>query len=102
MSRESGALVVCAEMRKLLREPEEEALDDEREMFAFRALWGGCVSTRRTAGCVGADPLFVLRDIIIGWLDRALLWTCVDTSMALLVVDNAKRRVALNAPDILP
>lgn len=41
MSRESGALVVCAEMRKLLREPEEEALDDEREMFAFRALWGG-------------------------------------------------------------
>ena len=41
MSRESGALVVCTEMRKLLREPEEEALDDEREMFAFRALWGG-------------------------------------------------------------
>ena len=62
----------------------------------------GCVSTLRTAGCVGADPLVVFRDIITGWLDWALFWTCADTSMASFVVDNAKRRVALNEPDILP
>ena len=37
MSRESRALVVYAETRKLLRELEEEALY-EREMFACRAL----------------------------------------------------------------
>ena len=37
MSRESGALVVYAETRKLLRELEEETLY-EREMFACRAL----------------------------------------------------------------
>ena len=37
MSRESGALVVCMETRKLLRELEEEALD-EREKFTCRAL----------------------------------------------------------------
>ena len=60
-----------------------------------------CVSTRRMAGCVAADPLVVFRDIVVGWSGWAL-WTCADTSMALLVVDNAKRRVALNDPDILP
>ena len=37
MSRESGAVVVCMETRKLLRELEEEALD-EREKFTCRAL----------------------------------------------------------------
>ena len=60
-----------------------------------------CVSTRRTAGGVPADPLVVFRDIVVGWSGWAL-WTCADTSMASLVVDNAKRRVALNEPDILP
>lgn len=47
-SRESGALVVCAETRKLLR----KALDDEREMFACRALWGEmCQHAAHGRGC---------------------------------------------------
>jgi hypothetical protein len=49
----------------------------------------------------GAHPLVVFRESTVGWPGLAL-WASADTSMALLVVDSAKSRVALNDPDILP
>ena len=48
-----------------------------------------------------ADPLLVFRDITVGWPGSALC-TWADASMASLVVDSFKSRVALNNPDILP
>ena len=53
---------------------------------------------RRSSGW--AHPLVVFRDSNVGWPDSALR-ACADTSMASLVVDSAKSRVALNDPDIL-
>jgi hypothetical protein len=58
-ARVSGALVVCAETRKLLS---EEGVLDEREMFACRALLE-CVSARRTARCA----------VLTRWLSSGIL-----------------------------
>lgn len=90
----SGALVVCAETRKL---PSRE---EEREMFECRALLG-CINADRGVCVCAAYPLTVLRDIAVGWPGWAL-WRCADASMASFVVDSVKSCVALNDPDILP
>ena len=95
-TRERGALVVCAEIWKF--PPGEEA----REMFAFRALgWiGQCEAQIDGWVWVRSHPLVVFRDSTVGWPVSAFR-AFADTSMASLVVDSAKSRVALNDPDIL-
>ena len=96
-ARASGALVVCAEIWKLL--PREEALE-EREMFACRALGWIFQREAQVDEWVRAHPLVVFRDSTVGWPGSAFR-ACTDTSMASLVVDSAKSRVVLNEPDIL-